>query len=110
MDLLGPDLYAVSAFDYVMQGYDQPGNPVLMPETRPTPDGAARAFYAFGKYNMLCYSPFGIDGNGYSLDPATARMRRHTVCSVTCCPPLRNTREQAGWPDSLWREQMPQSL
>ena len=69
VDLLGPDLYAVSAFDYVMQGYDQPGNPVLMPETRPTPDGAARAFYAFGKYNMLCYSPFGIDGNGYSLDP-----------------------------------------
>lgn len=69
IDLLGPDLYAVKAFDFVMQGYDQPGNPVLMPETRPTPDGAARAFYAFGKYNMLCYSPFGIDGNGYSLDP-----------------------------------------
>lgn len=69
IDLLGPDLYAVSAFDFVMQGYDQPGNPVMMPETRPTPDGAARAFYAFGQYNMLCYSPFGVDGNGYSLDP-----------------------------------------
>ena len=69
VDLLGPDPYAVTAFDFVMQGYDQPSNPVLMPETRPTPDGAARAFYAFGQYNMLCYSPFGIDGNGYSLDP-----------------------------------------
>lgn len=69
IDLLGPDLYATTIFDFVMQGYDQPGNPVLMPETKPTPDGAARAFYAFGKYNMLCYSPFGIDGNGYSLDP-----------------------------------------
>jgi len=69
VDLLGPDLYATAIFDFTLKGYDQPGNPVLMPETRPTPDGAARAFYAFGNYNMLCYSPFGIDGNGYSLDP-----------------------------------------
>ena len=69
VDLLGPDLYAVNIFDFTLQGYDRPGNPVLMPETRPTPDGAARAFYAFGNYNMLCYSPFGIDGHGYSLDP-----------------------------------------
>lgn len=69
VDLLAPDIYATTIFDFVLSGYDQPGNPVLLPETKATPEGAARAFYAFGKYNMLCYAPFGIDGHGYNLDP-----------------------------------------
>lgn len=69
IDLLGPDIYALKIFDFTLKGFDQPGNPVLMPETTATPDGAARAFYALGNYNMICYSPFGIDGNGYNLDP-----------------------------------------
>ena len=64
VDLYAPDLYATSLFDWVLSGYDQPGNPVIMPETKSSADGAARSFYAFGRYNMLCYSPFGIDGGG----------------------------------------------
>lgn len=67
VDLLGPDLYATTLFDWVLSGYDQPGNPVIMPETKSSADGAARSFYAFGRYNMLCYSPFGIDGGGLTL-------------------------------------------
>lgn len=67
VDLYAPDLYATSLFDWVLSGYDQPGNPVIMPETKSSADGAARSFYAFGRYNMLCYSPFGIDGGGLTL-------------------------------------------
>ena len=67
VDLLGPDLYATALFDWVLTGYDQPGNPVIMPETKSSADGAARSFYALGRYNMLCYSPFGIDGGGLML-------------------------------------------
>ena len=67
VDLYGPDLYATDLFDWVMTGYDVPGNPVIMPETRSSSDGAARAFYAFGRYRMLCYAPFGIDGGGLTL-------------------------------------------
>ncbi len=71
VDLLCPDLYATHLFDEVMQGYDTPQNPVLVPETRCQSDGAARAFYAFGRYQTLGYSPFGIDGGGLmnSADP-----------------------------------------
>lgn len=72
VDLYGPDLYATDLFDWVMSGYDVPGNPVIMPETRSSTDGAARAFYAFGRYNMLCYAPFGIDGGGLTLSADTA--------------------------------------
>lgn len=71
VDLYAPDLYATSLFDWVLKGYDIPGNPVIMPETRSDAGGAARAFYAFGRYRMLCYSPFGIDGNGITLSADT---------------------------------------
>jgi hypothetical protein len=39
------------------------GNPLFIPETRGGAAGAARAFYTFGKYNTICFAPFGIDGN-----------------------------------------------
>lgn len=72
IDLLCPDIYSTDLFDWVMERYDMPDNPVMVPETRCGSDGAARAFYAFGRYNTLCYSPFGIDGGGLmnSADPA----------------------------------------
>lgn len=69
--MLSPDIYSTDLFDWVMERYDMPDNPVIVPETRCGSDGAARAFYAFGRYNTLCYSPFGIDGGGLmnSADP-----------------------------------------
>lgn len=71
IDLFCPDIYATDLFDWVLERYDVKGNPVWIPETRPSSDGAARSFYAFGRYNVLCYAPFGIDGNGLmnSADP-----------------------------------------
>jgi len=71
IDLLCPDIYSTQLFDWVMERYDTQANPVMVPETRCSSDGAARAFYAFGRYQTLCYSPFGIDGGGLmnSADP-----------------------------------------
>jgi hypothetical protein len=71
IDLLCPDIYSTDLFDWVMERYDMEDNPVMVPETRCGSDGAARAFYAFGRYQTLCYSPFGIDGGGLmnSADP-----------------------------------------
>lgn len=71
IDLLCPDIYSTELFDWVMERYDMADNPVILPETRCSSDGAARAFYAFGRYQTICYSPFGIDGGGImnSADP-----------------------------------------
>lgn len=69
VDILAPDIYAMDIFDWTCSGYNRDGNPLFIPETAATPDGAARAFYTFGKYYTLCYSPFGIDGNGLMLNP-----------------------------------------
>ena len=67
-----PDIYSTDLFDWVMERYDTADNPVMVPETKSSSDGAARAFYAFGRYQTLCYSPFGIDGAGLmnSADPS----------------------------------------
>lgn len=71
IDMLCPDIYSTNLFDWVMSRYDMKDNPVLVPETRCQSDGAARAFYAFGRYNTIGYAPFGIDGGGLmnSADP-----------------------------------------
>ena len=105
VDLLGPDLYDTTIFDFVLGGYDTPGNPVLMPETKPTPEGAARAFYAFGRYNMLCYSPFGIDGNGYNLNPLPGdRSYEKTYEALSHLLPLIAKNQGTGKMTSLYME------
>mgnify|MGYP001031025026 CR=1 FL=1 len=67
IDLIAPDIYAMDLLDWVCSGYTHNGNPLFIPETRSSSDGAARSFYTIGRYNALCYSPFGIDGGGLSL-------------------------------------------
>ena len=64
IDFLAPDIYAVEVFDWICEEFTRSGNPLIIPETVLGPTGAARAFYTIGKYNALCYAPFGIDGGG----------------------------------------------
>lgn len=64
IDFIAPDIYAVEEFDWICEEYTLSNNPLFIPETKVGPAGAARAFYAFGKYNALGYAPFGIDGGG----------------------------------------------
>ncbi len=66
IDMVVPDIY-IPQFKWVCEQYHTPGNPLLIPETRGGALGAARAFYAFAKYDAMCFSPFGIDGD-YLID------------------------------------------
>lgn len=71
IDFIATDIYAVDVFDWVCEEFSRSGNPLFIPETTTGLGGSARALYAFGKYDALCYAPFGIDGNGLfnSADP-----------------------------------------
>ncbi len=61
IDFFAPDIYAIEIFDETCRQYAAGGNPLFIPETTADAAGAARAFYAFGHYGAICYSPFGID-------------------------------------------------
>jgi hypothetical protein len=71
IDFIAADIYAVEEFDWVCQEFSLSGNPLFIPETTTGLAASARALYAFGKYDAMCYAPFGIDGNGIfnSADP-----------------------------------------
>jgi len=71
IDFIAPDIYEVNEFDWFCEEFSKHGNPLFIPETRVDADAASRAFYAFGKYKILGYSPFGIDGGGLlnTVDP-----------------------------------------
>jgi hypothetical protein len=60
IDILSPDLY-IPQFDETCARYTRDGNPLFIPESRAGEEGMANAIYAFGKYNAIGYSPFGID-------------------------------------------------
>ena len=64
IDFIAPDIYITDEWRYVCDSYTRSGNPLVIPETSAGEAGAARAFYTFGKYNTMLFSPFGIDGNG----------------------------------------------
>ncbi len=66
IDMIVPDIY-MPQFKWVCEQYHALGNPLLIPETRGGVLGAARAFYAFGAHDAMCFSPFGIDGD-YMVD------------------------------------------
>ena len=66
IDMIVPDIY-MPQFKWVCEQYHAMGNPLLIPETRGGALGAARAFYAFGAHDAMCFSPFGIDGD-YLVD------------------------------------------
>ncbi|MGO8701877.1 MAG: DUF5597 domain-containing protein [Limisphaerales bacterium] len=61
IDILSPDVYNVGDFVAFCAKYTQSGNPLLIPETSRGPGCAARAIYAFGRYDAIGFSPFGVD-------------------------------------------------
>lgn len=63
VDFIAPDIYIVDYFDEVCRAYTASANPLFIPETKGDPASAARAFYAFGRYDALCYAPFAIESN-----------------------------------------------
>jgi hypothetical protein len=60
IDLLGPDLY-VPEFAELCERFGRSGNPFFIPETNRGPDSGRNLFLAFGAFNAIGFSPFGID-------------------------------------------------
>lgn len=82
IDFFAPDIYAVNEFDWLCEEFTKSGNPLFIPETTVDYEAAARAFYAFGKYHAMGYSPFGIDGGGMlnTADPNDFSVQRAYGC------------------------------
>ena len=53
IDLLCPDIYSTELFDWVMERYDMADNPVILPETRCSSDGAAIAQTSYTVYREV---------------------------------------------------------
>jgi hypothetical protein len=64
IDILSPDIYGNDDFfTSTTASFARNGNPLFIPETAGGRDGVNRALYAFGRYNDIGFSPFGIDGS-----------------------------------------------
>jgi hypothetical protein len=60
LSFIAPDIY-VEDYRAVCDEYASDGNPLFIPETRGSKDSVPFLFYAVGKHNALCFSPFGIE-------------------------------------------------
>jgi beta-galactosidase GanA len=60
IDFLSPDIYFQN-FAYWCGKYRVSGNPLFIPEARNDSDCGAKAFYVFGQYDAMGFSPFGIE-------------------------------------------------
>jgi hypothetical protein len=67
--LYAPDIY-VPYFKEVCEEYTAKDNPLFIPEARRDVVSATNVFYAIGKHDALCFSPFGIED--FLAPPAAA--------------------------------------
>lgn len=63
LDFLSPDIYAFE-FEKIADLYSREDNPLFIPETRRDKWAIPNLYVAIGKYNALCYSPFGAESIG----------------------------------------------
>lgn len=75
-----PDIYA-SDFTGVCDEFYKENNPLIIPEIRRDAFNVSNVFYAIGKYNAICYSPFGIED--FMTPPE--------LITGMCSPSLMNT-------------------
>jgi hypothetical protein len=68
IDILSPDIHAPKFTDWC-DWYTQIGNPLFIPESAGDAVGAANALWAYGKHDLIGYSPFGIDRSGGADTP-----------------------------------------
>jgi beta-galactosidase GanA len=72
VDFIAPDIYVpVKESMYTMEQYRRSSNPLFIPEYRHGEEAALLAFWAYGRYDALCFSPFAIDDWSPDNDPIT---------------------------------------
>lgn len=72
LDFINPDLY-VHDYEKTCHDYTHHNQPLFIPEQRRDEKGARRVWLAYGTYQALGYSPFGID----SLIAHESPIRKH---------------------------------
>lgn len=72
LDLIAPDIY-LNEYSSSCAKYRHRNQPLFIPEQRRDEYGARRVWKAYGSYQCLGTSPFGID----TLEPATNPFTRH---------------------------------
>ncbi|MBQ9644663.1 MAG: DUF5597 domain-containing protein [Lachnospiraceae bacterium] len=79
IDLYGPDIYA-PIFRTISDVFAAE-NALVIPETAQGKDCVSKALYAAAAHNLVCFSPFGIDGmmNGLSEADALSQMNVHAA-------------------------------
>lgn len=84
LDFVAPDIY-LNDFARVCSAYRHRGQPLLIPEMRRDEYGARRIWTAFGSYQCLGTTPFGIDTLSYEEDAfrkhygLLSSVRRHVL-------------------------------
>ncbi|KAF2022378.1 glycoside hydrolase family 35 protein [Aaosphaeria arxii CBS 175.79] len=72
LDFIAPDVY-LNEYDSSCAKYRHKNNPLFIPEQRRDEYGVRRIWKAYGSFQALCTSPFGID----TLEPATNPFTKH---------------------------------
>ena len=67
IDFLSPDFYNPN-FRYWADRFTRPDNPLFIPEHRFEPGVDAKAFYAYGHYHAIGFSPFSIESTEHPAD------------------------------------------
>lgn len=67
IDMLSPDFYNPN-FRYWADRYTRPDNPLFIPEHRFEPGVDAKAFYAYGHYHAIGFSPFAIESTEHPAE------------------------------------------
>jgi hypothetical protein len=61
IDIVSGDMYSWFVESCAM--YARSGNAIFIPETQGGQEGSMRALFAFGRYDAIGFSPFGVDGS-----------------------------------------------
>lgn len=72
IDMLAPDIYFPD-FQHWCDLYTRFSDPLFIPEIRFEKDDAAKAFFAFGHYNCLSFSPFSIESTEHPEEESVAK-------------------------------------
>ncbi|KAH7382762.1 glycoside hydrolase superfamily, partial [Cadophora sp. MPI-SDFR-AT-0126] len=72
LDFVAPDIY-LNDYSSSCAKYRHLNQPLFIPEQRRDEYGARRIWKAFGSYQAICTSPFGID----TLEPETSPFTKH---------------------------------
>ncbi|TAM97413.1 MAG: mannonate dehydratase [Chitinophagaceae bacterium] len=72
IDMLAPDIYFPD-FQHWCDLYTRFSDPLFIPEIRFEKEDAAKAFFAFGHYNCLSFSPFSIESTEHPEEEPIAK-------------------------------------